>query len=89
MRSLRLLTVAALVAARAAAAAPVAHLSAAPATGTAPLVVAFDSARSSAGTLAEHLLFVGNGEAISLPMAAQTTSYDYALPGFYLAQSWL
>jgi MYXO-CTERM domain-containing protein len=89
LRSVRLFTVAALVAARAAAAAPAAHLTASPATGAAPLIVGFDTARSSAGTLAEHLLFVGNGEAVSLPMAAQMSNYNYAVPGFYLALTWL
>ncbi len=70
-------------------AAPVAHLDATSASGTAPLVVGFDTARSSAGVIAEHLLFVGNGDVISLPMAAQTSNYNFGLPGFYLAQTWL
>ncbi|MGZ3425990.1 MAG: PKD domain-containing protein [Polyangia bacterium] len=72
-----------------AAGAPSAHLAASPTSGTAPLVVGFDSARSSAGTIAEHLLLLGNGDAISLGMAEQTTNYNYTLPGFYLAQTWL
>jgi PKD repeat protein len=67
----------------------VAHLAAMPAAGTAPLVVGFDTARSSAGTIAEHLVLLGNGDAISLALATQTTNYNYTLPGFYLAQSWL
>jgi PKD repeat protein len=67
----------------------VAHLAAMPTTGTAPLVVGFDTARSSAGTIAEHLVLLGNGDAISLATAEQTTNYNYTLPGFYLAQSWL
>ena len=68
---------------------PSARLSATPSTGTAPLVVGFDSARSSAGTIAEHLVLTGNGDAIPLAMAEQTTNYNYTLPGFYLAQTWL
>src|SRR3954470_4248410 len=60
-----------------------------PTTGTAPLVVGFDTARSSAGTIAEHLILLGNGDAISLAMAEQTTNYNFTLPGFYLAQTWL
>src|SRR3954471_7045779 len=60
-----------------------------PTTGTAALVVGFDTTRSSAGTIAEHLLLLGNGDAISLAMAAQSTNYNYTLPGFYLAQTWL
>ena len=79
---------AALIAARAWAA-PVARLDAMSASGTAPLVVGFDTGRSQAGTVAEHLLLVGNGDAISLSMAAQTTNYNFTLPGFYLAQTWL
>jgi hypothetical protein len=72
-----------------AAGAPTARLAATPSVGTAPLVVGFDSAHSSAGTIAEHLLLLGNGEATPLSMAEQTTNYNYTLPGFYLAQTWL
>jgi MYXO-CTERM domain-containing protein len=67
----------------------VAHLAAAPASGAAPLVVGFDTARSQAGTIAEHLVLVGNGDAIGLANAEQTSNYNFTLPGFYLAQSWL
>ncbi len=74
---------------RPAAAAPTARLAAMPASGSAPLVVGFDTTHSSAGTIAEHLVLTGNGDASSLAMAAQTTNYNYTLPGFYLAQTWL
>jgi MYXO-CTERM domain-containing protein len=85
----RVVFVAVVMASLPAAGAPSAHLAAAPTSGTAPLVVGFDSARSSAGTIAEHLLLLGNGDAISLGMAEQTTNYNYTLPGFFLAQTWL
>jgi PKD repeat protein len=80
---------ASLLAASTATAAPSARLSATPTTGTAPLVVGFDSARSMAGTIAEHFVLIGNGDAVSLATAEQTTNYNYTLPGFYLAQTWL
>jgi MYXO-CTERM domain-containing protein len=70
-------------------AAPSAHLAAVPSTGTSPLVVGFDTTGSSAGTIAEHLVLIGNGDAVPLAMAEQTTNYNYTLPGFYLAQTWL
>ena len=90
LRSASSLSLAAvLVAARVSAAAPAAHLAAMPTSGTAPLVVAFDTARSAAGTIAEHLIFAGNGDAITLGMAEQVTNYNYTLPGFYLASTWL
>ncbi len=78
-----------LVFASAALATPSAHLTATPSTGTAPLVVGFDTTGSSAGTIAEHLVLIGNGDAVPLAMAEQTTNYNYTLPGFYLAQTWL
>ncbi|HEX9102299.1 MAG TPA: hypothetical protein VF997_08855, partial [Polyangia bacterium] len=89
LRLARAVSLAAALAAVRASAAPVARLDATSASGTAPLVVGFDTGRSSAGALAEHLLLVGNGDAIPLAMAAQTTNYNYTLPGFYLAQTWL
>lgn len=89
LRLARAISIAAALVAAKAQAAPVARLSATSASGTAPLVVGFDTARSSAGTIAEHLLLVGNGDAISLSMAEQTTNYNYTLPGFYLAKTWL
>jgi len=89
LRFARAISIAAALLAARAYAAPAAHLEATSASGTAPLVVGFDTARSSAGTIAEHLLLLGNGDAISLSMAAQTTNYNYTLPGFYLAQTWL
>ncbi|HEY2745251.1 MAG TPA: hypothetical protein VGL86_11530, partial [Polyangia bacterium] len=46
--------------------APAAHLTATPTTGTAPLVVGFDTAGSTAGTIAEHLVLIGNGDALVL-----------------------
>lgn len=89
MRFHRLLPVAAALAATPAVAAPAAYLAATPAAGAAPLIVEFDTARSSAGAIAEHLLFVGNGDALPLSSAAQMTNYNYTLPGFYQAQTWL
>ncbi|HEX6837566.1 MAG TPA: PKD domain-containing protein [Polyangia bacterium] len=89
LRFARAISIAAALAAATAHAAPVARLQATSASGTAPLVVGFDTARSSAGTIAEHLLLTGNGDAISLAMAEQTTNYNYTVPGFYLAQTWL
>ncbi len=89
LRLARAVSIAAALTAVRAWAAPVARLDAMSATGTAPLVVGFDTAHSQAGTIAEHLLLLGNGDAIALTMAAQTTNYNYTLPGFYLAQTWL
>ena len=93
LRLARLLCVAVAVAvvpaSRPAAGAPTARLAAIPTSGTAPLVVAFDSAGSSAGTIAEHLLLFGSGDASTLGLAEQRTNYNYTLPGFYLAQTWL
>ena len=89
LRFARVLPLAAALLGARAAAAPTARLAATPTSGTAPLVVALDTARSSAGTIAEHLVLVGNGDAISLGMAEQMTNYNYTLPGFYLAATWL
>jgi MYXO-CTERM domain-containing protein len=80
---------ASLFAASAALAQPTALLAANPTTGTSPLIVGFDTTGSSAGTIAEHLVLIGNGDAVPLAMAAQTTNYNYQMPGFYLAQTWL
>jgi MYXO-CTERM domain-containing protein len=66
------------------------RLAATPTAGQAPLQVAFDTARTTAdGTVAEHLLLLGNGDAVTLAAAADTANYGYQLPGFYLAQTWL
>jgi len=52
--------------------------------------VAFDTGNTTIdGTVAEHLLLLGNGDAVTLATATETTSYGYQLPGFYLAQTWL
>lgn len=71
-------------------AAPAAHLSASPTSGPPPLLVGFDTAGSSVdGTVAEHLLFPGNGSALALGSATEMPGYSYQLPGAFTAQSWL
>jgi hypothetical protein len=66
------------------------RLAAAPTDGLAPILVAFDTTRSALdGTLAEHLLLVGNGDVLPLATVSELPNYGYQLPGFYLAQTWL
>ncbi|MDB4968762.1 MAG: repeat-containing protein [Myxococcales bacterium] len=66
------------------------RLDAMPTTGTAPLMVTFDTSHTVAdAALVHHLLFLGNGDAQPLATAAEMASYGYPLPGFYLAQTWL
>ena len=89
LRFARAVAVAAALAALPAAAAPSAHLGAMPSSGLAPLVVGFDTTGTTAGAIAEHLLLVGNGDALALAGATMVTNYNYGLPGFYLAQTWL
>lgn len=73
-----------------AAAAPVARLSVTPTAGSPPLPVSFQTDGSTVdGTLAEHILFLGNGGALQFGNVEDKTGYAYELPGYYTPQTWL
>ena len=71
-------------------AAPAPRVTATPSDGPPPLMVGFDTSGTRADAdVAEHFLFTGNGDLLTLQTAAEMPIYGYQLPGFYLAQSWL